>query len=716
MQHDAGRERDEAIDPRRYWNVFRREKWLIVGCAVLVALLAATIAQVLTPVYSASATLLIEANHPKIVSIDEIYGLDARTQQYYETQFEILNSRPLAEAVIADLALLETAEYRPSSEPNRWSWRTYVPDFLAPAAAIDHGNPLYGALERYSDRLAIEPIVDTQLVRVHFESADPELAARVANAHAQAYIESMLDAKLAVTSEAASWMQKRLKEMQHALRESEAELQAFREREQLVDVDGARALPSAEINDVSTQLVEVRQLLAARENAYAQITLSGASGVALSGIPAILDDPSVRSSQDAFATAQQKVAELGKRYGPLHPTMIEALAERDLAKAKLDEERARVADRIRREYESAQAEERALLAGLARDDYQVVGRTESELSALQRAVDTNRDLYDLFYNRVSESAVTSDLQTAQARVIESALVPIAPVKPQKAMIIGGAFIVTMLLGLVVAFVGDGLNNTLRSAQDIEEKLHRAMLTMVPLLSARKLANVQGGVIEDSTYCESMRALRTSIVLDGSERRHKVVLVTSSINGEGKSTVALNLAAAFAKTGKVLIIDADMRRPTIGRLLDLPRYDAGLSELITRAAAFKSCLAKTKVPNLHVIRTGFIPNDPLELLAHRRLAKILRVLTQAYDHIVIDAPPILPASDAAVLSKYADSVVFVVKAESTPVPQIESGLRLLERVDAPISGVVLNQLDMRKAARYTDFGYGGYYETRSAQKA
>jgi capsular exopolysaccharide synthesis family protein len=293
-------------------------------------------------------------------------------------------------------------------------------------------------------------------------------------------------------------------------------------------------------------------------------------------------------------------------------------------------------------------------------------------------------------------------------------VPAAPVKPRQARIVGGAFIGMLVLGLAIAFIHDGLSNTLRGAKDVEEKLGLTLLSMVPALPEKDIKKYKSGIIEDPEYSEAIRTLRTGILLDGVERPHKVVLVTSSVSGEGKSTVALNLAASFAKSGRVLLIDADMRRPSIGTLLGLPRYDAGLSELITKAAPFKACLARTVIPNMHVIRTGFIPADPLQLLAHRRMSKMLRLFSQYYEHIVIDSPPILPVSDAAVLSKYADAVVFVAKADDTAIPQIENGLNLLRRVNAQITGIVLNRLDTKKARKYSDFGYGGYYESYSTQ--
>jgi capsular exopolysaccharide synthesis family protein len=209
------------------------------------------------------------------------------------------------------------------------------------------------------------------------------------------------------------------------------------------------------------------------------------------------------------------------------------------------------------------------------------------------------------------------------------------------------------------------------------------------------------------FNEVIRTIRTGISLDTLDKPHRVILVTSSIGEEGKSTLALNLAFAFAQLENVLLVDADMRRPSIGKELDLPRGMPGLSELIANKAKLPECIAHRTDENLDVLSTGFMPPNPLELLSSYNLRYVFRALRIQYDRIIVDSPPILPVSDAAVLSTHADSVVFVVKSDDTSVQQVQNGLDQLRRVNAPIAGVVVNQLDMQKAGKYSDYGYGGY---------
>jgi polysaccharide biosynthesis transport protein len=344
-----------------------------------------------------------------------------------------------------------------------------------------------------------------------------------------------------------------------------------------------------------------------------------------------------------------------------------------------------------------------------------VGRKESKLESLQRTVDTNRQLYDLFFKRLSETSATGDLATARARIVEPAVVPRLPDKPHKLQIVSIAVLLTLVFGVGVAFLLASLENTVKSSSDVEEKLKRPLLGMVPLLGDKALRAASTiGKSDDTSdadprFAEAVRTIRTAISLDNLEKPHKIILVTSSVASEGKSLLALNLAVAFGHGEKTLLIDGDMRRPSIGTMLGLPRGAPGLSELLANGARFPECLTRTGVKNLEAISTGFVPADPLQILSSSRMANALKVLAHRYSRIVIDCAPILPVSDAAVLSKYADCVLYVVKSDATKVPQISNGLGLLERVNAPVMGIVLTQFDVRKAEKYGDYGYVGTYE-------
>lgn len=684
----------------------------------MASLVAVLVVFAMTPVYRASVTILIESEPANVISIEEVYGLDTQTQQYFATQFEILNSRPLVEDVVAALGLDSNPEFT-DGEQGEWlgiDWRTWFPIAVSNSADKDRSAELEHVIETYYEKLTIEPLRATQLVTLHFDSEDPALAAGIANRHAQAYIQSMLGARAGVTDSAEAWMSERLEGLRNQLQESEQKLQKFREDEQLIDVEGLKALPAKEINELTLRLVAVRRELSQARIAYSQAYAGGARPLNdLSGIPAILEDKGVQELQKAEAQAQLKVAELAKRYGPEHPKMIAARSELAEATANLRTQRQSVAESIRNKFDAARREEAELVRALdrAKQQYQEIGRKESELAALQREGDTNRNLYDLFYNRISETAAAGDLESAPARIISPAVVPSKPDKPRKVFVVSLIFVLSLVAGTTAALLMEAMNNTVRGVADVEEKLRLPLLGMVPLLRARRKNRPSlGNVFFDKAeprFNEAIRTVRTSISLDNLERPHGIIVVTSSMSDEGKTIVALNLAHAFGQSENVLLVEADMRRPSIRRELKLPGDRPGLSELLLGKAKLSQCIFRGGKNRMDVMLSGKCPQDPAQLLSSERLVNALLVLRKHYDRIIIDTPPVLPISDALVLSRQADSVVFVAKSEATSMTHIRQALEMLLRANARVSGIVVNQLDTRKAGKYSNYGYGGYYE-------
>ncbi|HEY6458480.1 MAG TPA: polysaccharide biosynthesis tyrosine autokinase [Steroidobacteraceae bacterium] len=724
IPEDPDRETGDTSDVRDYWKIINHRKWSIIGLAVAVGLLTTLVVFAMTPIYRASTTLLIESQTPNVVSIQEVYGLDPRNADYLATQVAIMAGQPIAAAVVDDLGLVERPEFRPEDQRKLLDldWRSWLPFGMQKTPSSSAQNARERAIEVYLRKLRIEPVRDTQLVLVQFDSADPNLAARVSDAHAKAYINSTLDAHANATKSAAEWLATRVDGLRKDLQASEAALQTYREQEQIVDVSGIKALPAAEISDLSSRLLQARQELASAQIAYLQVTPAAGEGANLLGVPALLADEGVRRAREDQANAQQAVAELEKRYGPASPKMIAAQSQLAEATKNLNNQTQSVIESIKKRYEAAKSEETAIETALNRADqqYQKVGRKESKLETLQRAVDTNRQLYDLFFKRLSETSATGDLATARATIVAPAVVPRLPVKPAKVLIVSVTTLMTLLFGVGVAVLLASLDNTVKSSRDVDEKLKRPLLGLVPLLKGHALraASTIGKSDEardiDPRFAEAMRTIRTAVSLDSLDKPHKVILVTSAVGGEGKSIVALNLAVAFAHGESTLLIDADMRRPAIGKMLGVPRDVPGLSELLVDNARLAECVIGTGVKHLDVILTGFIPADPLQLLASSRMASALKVLAHSYSRIVIDGPPIVPVSDAALLSKQAATVLYVVKSDATRVDQINYGLGLLERVNAPILGIVLTQFDVRKADKYGDYGYSASYEAYASK--
>lgn len=708
---NAGRRQEEAVDFLRYWHSISKRKWSILGLASVITALATTTVFLMTPIYRSTVTLMIEQNKSKVVSIEEVYSGVGASREYFQTQAEILKSKALASKVIEKLKLTAHPEFDPRQQATPF-WRTILRQ-LGIGSDNSVGNPEWAedrlhqaVLGKFLGRTLVEPVRLSQLVKVSFESADPQTAARVANAIADTYIESDMEARYQMTKRASDWLNDRLAGLKKNLEQSERALQEYRERERIVDAKGlAQSGGARQMEDLMRNLIEARQKRVEAENAYSQV--KGAKDH-LDTLPVVMRNPSVARLKDAENDAEKRIAELSNRYGREHPRMIQAEAElkqvRENARRQIDT----VVASLIKEYEAARANEQAVERALAeaKSYVQGINRKEFQLSALERDVATNRQIYEMFMNRFKETSAASDMQgNVVARIVDAAAPAGVPVKPNKEKVILIAFVVGIFIGVLVALLLEHLDSTLKSADDIEEKVGQPVLTMLPLLVGKSAKAVGRHYLDEpkSVFSEAVRTARTGVLLSAIDSPHKILLVTSSVPSEGKTTFAVNLALAHAQTKKVLLIDADMRRPSLVKQLDLDGAKPGLSNLVSGTASFADCLQGVNGSSLHAITSGPIPPNPLELILSHRFKEALKQYAASYEIIVVDSPPVQLVSDAVVLSTMATGVLFVIKADSTPYQLVRRGIRALQGADAALFGVVLDQLDFKKADRY----YGAY---------
>lgn len=705
-------ESDDVIDLGEYVYTIRKNLWAILVFAAVFSVAAIMVIFSLKPVYQAQATLLIEASDPNIVSIEEVYQLGVRKNEYYFTQFEILKSRELAARVVERHEQLLTRLIE--NQQSHLFGGALAPSSSGPLTEEARFQQL---LRFFRGNLSIDPVRNTQLVGISFESGDPQAAAVLANELAQVYIESNLEARLAMTQQAAAWLAGRIDTLKFKLKESEERLQLYRERENLVEMEGQKTLASRDLEEISSKLSEARRQRVQAENIASQVDRMSARNKnknedidALSAIPAVLQHNLVQRLKEQEAIAEQKLSELSKRYGYKHPKIISAKSELESAKQNTASQIFKVVEGIHKEHEVARATEESLVKEVSRlkDLVQTSNRKQYGLDELTREVAVNRQLYETFFSRIKETAESSGLQTANARVVDPAVASTEPVRPRRTLLSAAAITFFLALGVALVFLREAMDNTIKSRDDIVIKLHTQLLGVLPLLKAKSdggisaLAYLESG---SELFSESIRTIRTGVVLSGLDNPHKILVITSSIPGEGKSTVASNLAQAFGQTEKTLLIDADMRRPTIAKSFGLKLSSPGLSNLVAETAELKECIYRMEKLGIDVMPAGMVPPNPLELLSSRRFAAVLASLEKHYDRVIIDSAPCEVVSDALILSTFANAVVYVVKADSTNIKGVKSGISRLREINAPLTGVVLNQVNVDKGAAY---GYGNYY--------
>jgi len=707
---------EEVIDLRQYWQTIMQHKTGIISFSIVVTLLTILVVFSMTPIYRATATLLIESQQAKVVSIEEIYGLDSSNTEYYLTQFEILKSRRLADNVIRKYQLLDHEEF--NQKPFiTFSWRDVAAGFLPDLAAEEPSKEavFQGVVDAFIERLSIAPVRKTQLVKISFDAFDPVFAAKIANAIGEAYIDGNLEAKLSLTIKATSWLNERLGGLKETLSESERKLQAFRDREQIVGSGGGLDIANRELDLVAAKLVDSKRARLEVEGVYREIKAMGANAVAerYESIPAVLSHPVIQSYKESVLKVEQKKSELSKRYGRKHPKMIAAMSELNSARSSLNTQIMSVVRGIENKYRIARQSERALQGSMGENKKNIQGLMGKsyQLKELEQEVRTNRALYDSFFTRLNETTATSSLESANARLSDPAVAPRVAAKPKKKLIVILSFVVSLMFAVVCAFLLESLNNAIKTAADVQEKLGQAMLGLLPELkdTAEKASYKQYIDNAKSAFSESVRTIRTGLVLSSLDNPHKVIAVTSTVPGEGKTSVAFSLAYSLGQLERVLLIDADMRRPSIGKFLGYSAAAPGLSNLVADTATFDECVHRYDQAGIDVMSSGIIPPNPLELLSSKRFATVMQTLEERYDRIVIDTAPCQAVSDALVLSKHVGSMVYVVKADDTSGTQVKAGLKRLADINAPVAGVVLNRVNVTKGSRYYAEGYSGYYD-------
>lgn len=708
---------EEVIDLRQYWRTLMRYRWGIVGFSFVVTVLTVLILFSMKPVYRATATLLIENQNANVVSIEEVYGLESTNQEYFLTQFEILKSRSLAENVIRTLNLQAHPEFQ---EEEGFDWKGLLPFELPSSNAVPSESAQFNQfVDAFIERIAISPVRKTQLAKVSFEANDAQLAAEVANALGQAYIESGLEAKLEVTVQASSWLNDRMGSIKAELNQAERALQQYKDREGLVGKLGGTDIASKEIDLVADKLSDARNNRLALEGVYQQIRTAGINNSeGLQRISGVLRDKSVQNYKESLLEVDLKRSELAKRYGHKHPKMIAVEAELLKAQRALDIQVVSVAKGIESDYRAALASEKSLNTALSgtKGNLQDLSRKEFKLRELSQTVETKRAIYNTFLQRINETSATGDLNSANARIIDPAVVPVLPAKPKKSLIAALAMVVSGMFAVMCAFLLEALNNTIKTTEDIEQKLQSTMLGLLPLIKAKgkdKAIKSYRAFVddEDHGFTEAVRTIRTGIVLSSLDSPQKTLSVTSTVPSEGKTSTSISLACALAQMENTLLIDADMRRPSVGRVLGLDRSKPGLSGLVAGTADLADCIQHYEEGGVDVMLAGLIPPNPLELLSSKRFAQALQVLEDKYDRIVIDLPPCQAVSDALAIAPLVGAMVYVVKADATSATQVKSGLKRLRDINAPLVGIVLNQVDLEKSTRYygADY-YSGYYDS------
>lgn len=716
-----------TIDLRSYWRVITRSKWGILLIMVLSILLGGYVAATATPIYQATSKILADPQQPNAAR-DEQYISSALVFLFYETQYEIIQSRAIAEEVVDKLDLV--ARYKQEQAELANEPKSFVSNLKGQIKQLLKSTNEDGDSEstKPTDRelkimlaktiqagLKVSGGKQSQIINISYESDDPQLATDIINAVSQAYIQFGLKSRLDEVKDTETWLSEQSEELRANLSQSENKLKEFRLEQGIVDSELQQRDSNSRMQSLNNQLISAQTRFGEAEEQYRQVNSIAEGSSEFYSLGPVLENRTASDLVKAESNLANKVSELQDRYKDKHPKMIAAKSELKSAQDSLKREISKIVDQIEREYTLAQQQVRNVekLIADGRSEIQALQGSTFTLTSLEREVENNRRIYETFMAKLMEANVKSEFNASNVQVIDYATVPSFPIKPNILLIIVMSIFMGGFLSLVYAFGRSALNNTYNTTDMLEENLHLNALGITHALSKteQKEGAVELKYLEDSrsVFAEGINTIRTGLQFSNIDHPPKTILVTSASGSEGKSTLAMNLAASYAQIGKTLLLEVDLRKPSVAKNLQI--HDRhGLTDILAGTTKLADSINKPfPEQNIDVLLAGTMPHNPLEVLASDKFEKFLKLMHEHYDHIILDGPPTLPVSDSCILGNKVDGVILAVRAEETKISASKEAVKRLRNLNVNLIGAVLTVAEPQKMSYYGEHYYGeGYY--------
>jgi capsular exopolysaccharide synthesis family protein len=700
-----------------YLLILRKHLWLILSFMLAVVTIVAIATFRIQPVYVATTRIEIDRENANILPFqgNDLYDYMADLDNYIETQSKILTSETLALHTIRDSGRWGGSEFSSPSGPS---------EALASGSLANQKRP--PELGEFLRSLSAKRVPNSRLMDVSFESTDPQLAARTVNAHIATYIAENFQSKYEATTRASTWLTDQLTELKIRVQKSEDARIAYERQNQIWTLDDKQNLTSQRLSDINRQFTEAQSERMKKESLY-EFAKSGN----LDAIPQIQGDAALADLMKKHSDTSSAYADALSQYGPNFPKVQRLQAQlKDLGQA-IEKEKRNILDVLESNYKEARQRETLLTQALDEqkaETNQMAGKLV-EYNILKREAEANKTLYDGLMTKLKETAISQGLRSSNIRVIDAAMIPSTPSRPSKTRNVVLAFLIGLVGGIGLALLREYLDNTVKTPDDIERLVRLPSLAVVPQFAgsnedAKKRGLLKGFAanghesrielvaqhLPKSHVAEAFRALRTAILLSQADHPPQVILVTSALPREGKTTAAANLAVTLAQLGdRTALVDADLRKPGIGRLLNLGggKY-AGLSSYLAGVSSLDLvCVPHPTIPNLVAIPTGPLPPNPADLLSSHKFAEAIAELRTKFKFIVIDSPPVMAATDAVILSVQTDGVLLVVRSGETAKEAFTRTRELLNSVKCRILGVVLNAVDTSASDYYYSYRYYPY---------
>jgi capsular exopolysaccharide synthesis family protein len=718
-----------------YWRILKKRKWTIVGTFSIVFVLAIFATLRTTRLYEAVSRIAVFPENSNVLGLKDLENGTAGEDWDYnvalETQLSILRSDALALKVIEALHL--------DSNPPFLGYKvvsTENSNSLGSADLQPDSEQVARMLSSFRLGLSVQVVPRTRVIEIGYIHPDPQLASQIANTLVKTFVEENFRTKYESTSQTADWLSRELSDLQLKMQVSEEKLVRYEKEKGILGIDEKQNIVTAKLDELNKELTQSETDRMQKEANY---------NLAQSGDPSafakLTADNLLEKLRGQQAELETEYAQLTSQFGSSYPQVIQLKNQLNQIRGSIADEQKNLLSKVRDEYLAAIQRENLLTAAFDVQKQEANKLSESgiEYTSLKRDAETNRQLYESLLQRLKEASVTAGLRSSNIRVVDVARVPLEPTKPNVPRNIALGFLLGLVGGVGLAFLQENMDTTVGNVEELSTLTALPVLGTIPLQLAenghrRSASNAQiisktsdiGPVTHlrpQSEMAESYRALRTSILLSSFGAPPKVVLVTSALPQEGKTTVSTNSAVVLAQKGsRVLLVDADLRRPGVSKALGLRASGGGgLSTLLSGADSVDNVMVPYPgLPNLQVIPAGPIPPNPVELLGSGVMKDLIARWREEFDHIIFDTPPCLSVTDSVVLSVVADRVILVARSGQTPKAAVRRAAEVLLQVNASIMGIVLNAFNLRSADGNYYYYYGskyteGYYQEPEGKK-
>jgi polysaccharide biosynthesis transport protein len=726
---------DIGLDVRRTLRTLWRRRWVVVSVLLLSLTIAYLALARITPIYLASSHVMIEARRTRIIDLQDIFTQMAPMGLMISSEVEVLRSLSIAQRVANTLDLYNDPAFNGALRTEKTN-RTaeFFFDLIAELKSNVFGAPEPVTLSpQEQDRvmrmavvnavrggLSAEALPQSLVIRIDYSSTDPAQAARLANAYADAYIDEQLEAKFETVRHATTWLNDRLETLRVAVVDSEKAVAAYKGATGLVELRGQSA-SQQQLSDLNNQLISVKAQRAELDARVSRLEAMLRAGRSVDALGEVVDSPLLQRLKEQEATLSREMSDLALRYGEKHPQMVKARAELSDIRTQINSDVERQVRGLRSELGVMREREAILVNQLRGLQGSIITQNDAEvrLRELEREAQANRTLYETFLNRFKESGEQEQIQQADSRVISQAQTPTNPAYPRRGLVLLAAAMVGLLGGAVLVLLVEQFDNTIRNREQLEETIGLPAFGVIPNIKrGMARSRVEEHLITNpsSSYAEAFRILWFALKHASDRAGGRVLVVTSSVPDEGKSMTALSLARSVALLGhRVLLVDADLRRASLGNKLELKSDFTIVDVLLKREPLARCVIADTK-SGMDVLLGRSGGHKEINLLSSSAgIAETLSSWRSQYDLVVLDSPPVLPVADVQILASLADQTLFCVRWDKTARETATSAIRMLRDSGANLTGALLTRVDVRKHAGYgyQDVGYyyaryGNYY--------